>query len=111
MLKVKKIYTSIIIGMSLIATNVHASGVTSMYVQPTRLMVVENNTGRLYVSKDISAQCPSQAFRINLDTAGGKIMWQTLLTYEVSHQYTHLKVYSVKRDGFCWLQKVEVFSK
>lgn len=79
-------------------------------VTPKNLLAMDDNVGKVIVKEDISEQCHGSAFKIDFSQAYGKMMWQNILTYQVSRQFKALRVYTEDKDGVCWAKKIEIIS-
>lgn len=111
MKQIKKLKISMGILLGLMITHAQASVMDAIYITPKRFWVINDNVGKVLVEEDISSACPGNAFKINLNQVYGKIMWQTLLTYEVSHQFSSFRVYPELIGGVCYAKKIELTKK
>lgn len=79
-------------------------------VNPKNIIAMNDNVGKVIVKEDIEQYCSGNAFKVDIGQAFGKMMWQNILTYQVSKQFKAMRVYTEDRGGVCWAKKVEIIS-
>jgi len=76
-----------------------------------RKLRINDNKAKLYPVEDVKEHCFGGYFNFSLEEDDKKLIYQTLLTYQVSHQFTNLLVYVNWRGDFCDIQRIEIVTQ
>ena len=92
-----------------IALTISSSYASSIHrVTPKNILAMKGNVGKVTVIEDISRDCPNNSFKVDFSENYGKMMWQNILTFSVSKQFKAMRLYTEKKEGICWANKIEI---
>tara|TARA_B110000483_G_scaffold243096_1_gene331294 strand:- start:4782 stop:5114 length:333 start_codon:yes stop_codon:yes gene_type:complete len=110
MKQITKICQMIGISIALISTSAIAREVGPFEVSIKKLRI-DNNSGKLFVNEVPYTDCKYGMLKVDFNEPGGRVQWQTLLSYQLSHDLKNLRVWAEWAGEFCKLKSLEVFPK